>query len=50
MDGRTYVRTVDDVTAIKPKFLASIGYHIFLTMVLPERAELRYEMASFFFF
>ena len=32
--GRTYVRTVDDVMAIKPRFLASMGYHIFLTMVL----------------
>ena len=39
-DGRTYVRTlyvrtdVHDVMAIKPNFLTSIGYHIFLTMVL----------------
>ena len=29
---RTYERTVDDVMAIKPKFLASMGYHIFLAM------------------
>ena len=28
-----YVRAVDDVMAIKPRFLASMGYHIFLTMV-----------------
>ena len=52
-DVRTYVRTyvvrtdVDDVMAIKPNFLTSIGYHIFLTMVLRARAplaraELRY--------
>ena len=33
--GRTYVRTVvDDVMAIKPNFLTSMGYHIFLTVVL----------------
>ena len=36
--GRTYVRMylrmVDDVMTIIPKFLASMGYHIFLTMVL----------------
>ena len=42
------VRTdVDDVMAIKPNFLTSMGYHIFLTMVLrprapSARAELRY--------
>ena len=36
--GGTYVRT-DDVMAIKPKFLASMGYHIFLTMVLRARAR-----------
>ena len=50
MGGRTCVctdvRTVDDVMAIKPRFLASMGYHIFLTMVLracapSSRAELR---------
>ena len=41
MKGRTDVRTyVHDVMAIKPNFLTSMGYHIFLTMVL--RAELRY--------
>ena len=38
-DGRT---DVDDVMAIKPNFLRSIitsmGYHIFLTMVLRARA------------
>ena len=34
-DVRTYVRTdVYDVMAIKPNFLTSMGYHIFLTMVL----------------
>ena len=47
-DGRTYVRTnVHDVMAIKSNFLTSMGYHIFLTMVLRVRAswartELRY--------
>ena len=30
---RTYVRTADDVMAIKARFLATMGYHIFLTMV-----------------
>ena len=46
-DGRTYVRTdVHDVMAIKPNFLTSMGYHIFLAMVLRRhtplaRAELR---------
>ena len=46
-DGRTYVRCkyvvrtdVDDVMAIKPNFLTSMGYHIFLTMVLRARAPL----------
>ena len=33
-DGRT---DVDDVMAIKPNFLTSMGYHIFLTMVLGAR-------------
>ena len=33
-DGRT---DVDDVMAIKPNFLTSMGYHIFLTMVLHAR-------------
>ena len=53
-DVRTYVRTlyvrtdVHDVMAIKPNFLTSMGYHIFLSMVLrarapSARAELRYE-------
>ena len=42
-DVRTYVRTyvvgtdVDDVMAIKPNFLTSMGYHILLTMVLGAR-------------
>ena len=43
-DGRTDLRTyyvvrtdVDDVMAIKPNFLTSMGYHIFLTMVLCAR-------------
>ena len=55
MKGRTDVRAyvvrtdVDDVMAIKPNFLTSMGYHIFLTMVLrarapSARAELRYEL------
>ena len=34
MEGWTDGRTVDDIMAIKPNFLASMGYHIFLTMVL----------------
>ena len=34
-DVHTYVRTdVHDVMAIKPNFLTSMGYHIFLAMVL----------------
>ena len=38
-DGRTYVRCTDvhDVMAIKPNFLTSMGYHIFLSMVLRAR-------------
>ena len=37
-DRRTDVRTnVDDVIAIKPNFVTSMGYHIFLTMVLRAR-------------
>ena len=33
--GGTYVGTdVHDVMAIKPNFLTSMGYHIFLAMVL----------------
>ena len=35
-DGRT---DVDEVMAIKPNFLTSMGYHIFLTMVLHARAR-----------
>ena len=49
MKGRTDVRTyvvrtlyvrtdVHDVMAIKPNFLTSMGYHIFLSMVLRARA------------
>ena len=34
-DGRT---DLDDVMAINPNFLTSMGYHIFLTMVLRARA------------
>ena len=47
-DGRRYVRTdVHDIMAIKPNFLTSMGYHIFLAMVFRvcvplARAELRY--------
>ena len=51
-DGRTYVRCTDvhDVMAIKPNFLTSMGYHIFLSMVLrarapSARAELRYNLS-----
>ena len=40
-----YVHTdVHDVMAIKPSFLASMGYHIFLTMVLRAACpELHYQ-------
>ena len=43
MDVRdvTDVRTVDDVIVIKPKFLASIGCHIFLTYGAPRGAPLK---------
>ena len=35
-DGRTDVRTyVDDVMAVKPNFLTSMGYHIFLRNKYP---------------
>ena len=38
MHGWAGVRTdVHDVMAIKPNFLASMGYHSFLTMVLRAR-------------
>ena len=37
MGGRTYVRMIDDVMATKPNFFASMGYHIFLSMVLRTR-------------
>ena len=49
-----YVRTdVHDVMAIKPNFLTSMGYHIFLSMVLrarapSARAELRYNTRGYF--
>ena len=34
-DVRTYVSTdVHDVMSIKPNFLTSMGYHIFLTIVV----------------
>ena len=37
---RMYVRTdVHDVMAIKPNFLTSMGYHIFLSMVLRARSS-----------
>ena len=42
-DVRTYIRTlyvrtdVDYVMAIKPNFLTSMGYHIFLSIVLGAR-------------
>ena len=42
MKGRTDVRMdVHDVMAIKPNFLTSMGYHIFLTMVLHACARAR---------
>ena len=39
-DGRTYVRTVDDVMAIKPNFLASMGYQYFLRYGAPRSAKI----------
>ena len=30
-DGRTHVRTIDDAMAIKPNFLAAMGYQYFLS-------------------
>ena len=47
-DGRTYVVRTDvhDLMAIKPNFLTSMGYHIFLTMVLRARARLRRARSS----
>ena len=40
-----------NVMPIKPKFLASMGYHIFLTMVLcacvPNRAPLKIDVLLF---
>ena len=43
-DVRTYVVRTDvhDVMAIKPNFLTSMGYHIFLTMVLRARSQYSY--------
>ena len=55
MEGWTDVRTDGyDVMAIKPNFLASMGYYIFLTMVLrarapSARAELRYKSYELFY-
>jgi len=46
MKGRTDVRTVDDVMAIKPNFLASMGYQYFLSYGAP-RAQLRYNHVTF---
>ena len=46
MDGRMYVSTVDDVMAIKPRFIASMGCHIFLTMVLRARSSTNIPTAS----
>ena len=40
MEVRTYGRTVDDVMAVKSRFFASMGYHIFSTMVLGALAPL----------
>ena len=39
-EGRTDGRTdVYDVMAIKPNFLTSMGYHVFLTMMLRARSS-----------
>ena len=46
-DVRTYVRTdVDDVMAMKPNFLTSMGYHIFLTMVLRAQSSAKNRLQS----
>ena len=43
----TYVRTVDDVMAIKPNFLALIGYQYFLIYgALRARIELHYNFMA----
>ena len=42
-DGRT---DVDDVMAIKPNFLTSMGYHIFLTMVLRARSSAKNDVVK----
>ena len=51
-DGRTYVGTdVHDVMALKPNFLTSMGYHIFLAMVLRAQSSatiLHYLLFIFF--
>ena len=46
MDVRTYGRAVDDDMAIKLKFPASMGYHIFLTMALRARSSAIRETTS----
>ena len=49
-DGRTYVRCTDvhDVMAIKPNFLTSMCYHIFLSMVLRARGAPLLNFTIFF--
>ena len=45
-DKRTYVRTdVHDIMAIKPNFLTSMGYHIFLTM-LDSKGEIQVSISK----
>ena len=39
MEGWTYVRTVYDVMAIKPKFVASMGYHNYFLNFSARRAR-----------
>ena len=46
MERWTYVRTVDGVMAIKPKILVSMGYHIFLTVVLRAHRRLAHSSAT----
>ena len=45
-DGRTYVRTVDEVLAIKPNFLASMGYQYFLNYGAPLKNNFRLQLSG----
>ena len=51
MDGRTYIRTdIHDAMAIKPNFLTSMGYPIFLAMMLGARGAPLLLLFMLFFF